>query len=80
LRKVELPHAAPLILAGVTQCIMLSLSMVVVVAALVGAGGLGVPVVRALNSVQIGMGFDAGLVIVLLAIVLDRISKPRKRD
>ena len=79
LRKVELPHAAPLILAGVTQCIMLSLSMVVV-AALVGAGGLGVPVVRALNSVQIGMGFDAGLVIVLLAIVLDRISKPRKRD
>jgi choline ABC transporter permease protein len=79
LQKVELPHAAPLILAGVTQCIMLSLSMVVV-AALVGAGGLGVPVVRALNSVQIGMGFDAGLVIVLLAIVLDRISKPRKRD
>jgi glycine betaine/proline transport system permease protein len=79
LRKIELPHAAPLILAGVTQCIMLSLSMVVV-AALVGAGGLGVPVVRALNSVQIGMGFDAGLVIVLLAIVLDRISKPRNRD
>ena len=78
LRKVELPHAAPLILAGITQCIMLSLSMVVV-AALVGAGGLGVPVVRALNSVQIGMGFDAGLVIVLLAVVLDRISKPRKR-
>lgn len=76
LRKVELPCAAPLILAGVTQCIMLSLSMVVV-AALVGAGGLGVPVVRALNSVQIGMGFDAGLVIVLLAIVLDRISRPR---
>ena len=79
LRKVELPHAAPLILAGVTQCIMLSLSMVVV-AALVGAGGLGVPVVRALNSVQIAMGFDAGLVIVLLAIVLDRISRPRDRD
>ena len=79
LRKVELPHAAPLILAGITQCIMLSLSMVVV-AALVGAGGLGVPVVRALNSVQIGMGFEAGLVIVLLAVVLDRISKPRKQD
>ena len=79
LRKVELPYAAPMILAGVTQCIMLSLSMVVV-AALVGAGGLGVPVVRALNSVQIGMGFEAGLVIVLLAIVLDRISKPRDRN
>jgi glycine betaine/proline transport system substrate-binding protein len=76
--QVELPSASPLILAGVTQCIMLSLSMVVV-AALVGAGGLGVPVVRALNSVQIGMGFDAGLVIVLLAILLDRICRPRNR-
>jgi glycine betaine/proline transport system substrate-binding protein len=77
--KVELPSATPLILAGITQCIMLSLSMVVV-AALVGAGGLGVPVVRALNSVQVGMGFDAGLVIVLLAVLLDRICRPRQRD
>jgi glycine betaine/proline transport system substrate-binding protein len=74
--KVELPSAAPLIRAGITQCIMLSLSMVVV-AALVGAGGLGVPVVRALNSVQVGPGFDAGLVIVLLAVLLDRIFRPR---
>jgi glycine betaine/proline transport system substrate-binding protein len=74
--KVELPSAAPLIRAGITQCIMLSLSMVVV-AALVGAGGLGVPVVRALNSVQVGPGFDAGLVIVLLAVLLDRVSRPR---
>ncbi len=73
--KVELPSAAPTIMAGVTQCIMLSLSMVVI-AALVGAGGLGVPVVRALNTVQVGMGFEAGFVIVLLAIVLDRISRP----
>jgi glycine betaine/proline transport system substrate-binding protein len=73
--KVELPSAAPTILAGVTQCIMLSLSMVVI-AALVGAGGLGVPVVRALGTVQVGMGFEAGFVIVLLAIVLDRISRP----
>ncbi|HUI58952.1 MAG TPA: choline ABC transporter permease subunit, partial [Steroidobacteraceae bacterium] len=70
--KVELPGAAPLILAGITQCIMLSLSMVVI-AALVGAGGLGVPVVRALNSVQVGMGIEAGLAIVLLAVILDRI-------
>ena len=76
--KVELPSAAPTILAGVTQCIMLSLSMVVI-AALVGAGGLGVPVVRALNSVQVGMGFEAGFVIVLLAIVLDRISRPAEK-
>lgn len=73
LLKIELPSAAPMILAGVTQCIMLSLSMVVI-AALDGAGGLGVPVVRALNTVQIGMGFEAGLVIVLLAIILDRIT------
>jgi len=77
--KVELPSAAPTILAGITQCIMLSLSMVVI-AALVGAGGLGVPVVRALNSVQVGMGFEAGFVIVLLAIVLDRITRPADRD
>ena len=76
--KVELPSAAPTILAGITQCIMLSLSMVVI-AALVGAGGLGAPVVRALNSVQVGMGFEAGFVIVLLAIVLDRISRPAER-
>jgi glycine betaine/proline transport system ATP-binding protein len=63
--KIELPSAATTIIAGVTQCIMLSLSMVVI-AALVGAGGLGVPVVRALNSVQVGMGFEAGFTIVLL--------------
>ncbi len=73
--KVELPSAASTIVAGITQCIMLSLSMVVI-AALVGAGGLGVPVVRALNTVQIGMGFEAGFVIVLLAVILDRLSRP----
>ncbi len=78
LTKIELPSAFPLILEGVTQCIMLCLSMVVI-AALVGAGGLGVPVVRALNTVQVGMGFEAGLAIVLLAIVLDRISRRRER-
>jgi glycine betaine/proline transport system substrate-binding protein len=77
--KVELPSAAGTIVAGITQCIMLSLSMVVI-AALVGAGGLGVPVVRALNSVQIGMGFEAGFTIVLLAIILDRISRPKDRE
>ena len=77
--KVELPSAAPTIVAGITQCIMLSLSMVVI-AALVGAGGLGVPVVRALNTVQVGMGFEAGFVIVLLAIILDRISRPAEKS
>ncbi len=77
LLKIELPHAAPTIMAGLTQCIMLSLSMVVI-AALVGAGGLGKPVVRALNTVNIGMGFEAGLAIVLLAIILDRVCRPRE--
>jgi len=77
--KIELPAAAPSILAGVTQCIMLSLSMVVI-AALVGAGGLGVPVVRALNTVQIGMGFEAGIAIVLLAVILDRVTRPPQRQ
>ena len=69
--KIELPHAMPTIMAGLTQCIMLSLSMVVI-AALVGADGLGVPVVRALNTVDIAKGFEAGLAIVIVAILLDR--------
>jgi glycine betaine/proline transport system permease protein len=72
--KVELPHAMPAIMAGLTQCIMLSLSMVVI-AALVGADGLGEPVVRALNTVNIAQGFEAGLAIVLVAILLDRVCK-----
>ena len=67
-------YALPTIMAGVTQCIMLSLSMVVI-AALVGADGLGKPVVRALNTVNIAMGFEAGVAIVVLAIVLDRVCK-----
>ena len=71
LRKVELPWALPQIMVGLTQTIMLSLSMVVI-AALVGADGLGVPVVRALNTVNTALGFEAGLVIVVVAIVLDR--------
>jgi glycine betaine/proline transport system permease protein len=72
--RIELPAAATSIAAGVTQCIMLSLSMVVI-AALVGADGLGKPVVRALNTVDIASGFEAGLAIVLLAILLDRLFK-----
>ncbi|MGH1416010.1 MAG: choline ABC transporter permease subunit [Pelagimonas sp.] len=69
--KVELPSALPQIMAGLNQTIMLSLSMVVI-AALVGADGLGVPVVRALNRVDTGLGFEAGLIIVVVAIMLDR--------
>lgn len=74
LRKVELPFAMPQIMAGLTQTIMLSLSMVVI-SALVGANGLGVPVVRALNTVNIAMGFEAGLCIVIVAIILDRLFR-----
>jgi glycine betaine/proline transport system permease protein len=77
--KVELPSAAPQIMAGLTQCIMLALSMVVI-AALVGADGLGKPVVRALNQVNVARGFEAGLAIVLVAIVLDRLcNRPGER-
>jgi glycine betaine/proline transport system permease protein len=74
LRKVELPYATPQIMAGLTQTIMLSLSMVVI-AALVGANGLGVPVLRALNTVNVARGFDSGLCIVILAIILDRMFR-----
>ncbi|MFN7101930.1 MAG: choline ABC transporter permease subunit [Pseudorhizobium sp.] len=79
LRKVELPFAMPQIMAGLTQTIMLSLSMVVI-SALVGANGLGVPVVRALNTVNIAQGFEAGLCIVILAIILDRMFRPASGD
>lgn len=74
--KVEIPHALPTIMAGVTQCIMLSLSMVVI-AALVGADGLGKPVVRALNQMKIDTGIEAGLAIVIVAVLLDRLCKQR---
>ncbi len=76
--KVELPHAFPQIMTGLNQTIMLSLSMVVI-AALVGASGLGVPVVRALNSVNTSLGFEAGFVIVVVAIVLDRMLRAEGR-
>jgi glycine betaine/proline transport system permease protein len=69
--KSELPHAMPQIMAGLNQTIMLALSMVVI-AALVGADGLGVPVVRALNQVNTSLGFESGFVIVVVSIILDR--------
>ena len=75
--KAELPYALPQIMAGLTQTIMLSLSMVVI-AALVGADGLGVPVVRTLNQVNTALGFESGLVIVVLAILLDRMFRTGK--
>ncbi|NRP14272.1 Glycine betaine transport system permease protein OpuAB [Aliiroseovarius sp. xm-d-517] len=72
--KIELPSAFPQIMTGLNQTIMLSLSMVVI-AALVGADGLGVPVVRALNTVNASLGFESGLVIVAVAIALDRMLR-----
>jgi glycine betaine/proline transport system permease protein len=76
--KVELPYALPQIMAGLNQTIMLSLSMVVI-AALVGANGLGVPVVRALNSVNSALGFEAGFIIVVVAILLDRMLRVTRK-
>ena len=76
--KVELPYALPQIMAGLNQTIMLSLSMVVI-AALVGANWLGVPVVRALNSVNAALGFESGFVIVVVAIVLDRMLRVERK-
>lgn len=69
--KIELPGAMPSIMMGINQCIMLSLSMVVI-SAMIGAGGLGKPVLRSLNVVDIGLGFEAGLGVVIIAMVLDR--------
>ncbi len=76
--KVELPYALPQIMAGLNQTIMLSLSMVVI-GALVGADGLGVPVLRAINTVNISLGFESGLMIVVVAIVLDRMLRMEGR-
>jgi len=76
--KVELPYALPQIMTGLNQTIMLSLSMVVI-AALVGADGLGVPVVRALNQVNTALGFESGFVIVVVAIRLDRMLRVERR-
>ncbi|MFO7752951.1 MAG: proline/glycine betaine ABC transporter permease [Desulfobacteraceae bacterium] len=72
--KVQIPLAMKTIMAGLNQTIMLSLSMVVI-ASLIGAGGLGVPVFEGLNSLQVGLAGIGGLSIVLLAMVLDRITQ-----
>ncbi|GHI00776.1 glycine betaine ABC transporter substrate-binding protein [Neobacillus kokaensis] len=72
--KVQLPIATPTIMAGVNQSIMLALSMVVT-ASLVGAPGLGADVYRAVSQIDVGKGFEAGLSIVFIAVILDRISQ-----
>ena len=74
LYKVQIPLAMPTILAGVNQVIMLSLSMVVI-ASMVGAAGLGERVYSGILQAKVGLGFEAGLGIVILAIILDRITQ-----
>jgi glycine betaine/proline transport system permease protein len=73
--KIELPTAFPSIMMGVNQTIMMALSMVVI-AALIGAEGLGSAVMRSLATVDVGLGFESGLGIVILAMLLDRIVRP----
>ncbi|MXN76038.1 ABC transporter permease subunit [Burkholderia sp. 4701] len=72
--KVQLPNALPSIMAGVNQTIMMALSMVVV-ASMIGAGGLGEYVLSGIQRLDIGIGFEGGLGVVLLAIVLDRLTE-----
>lgn len=72
--KIELPSAKPTLLVGLNQCILLSLAMVVL-AGLVGAGGLGAEVTRGLTRMELGVGLRAGLCIVAIALLLDRLSR-----
>jgi len=78
LRQIQLPLAMPTIMAGVNQVIMLSLSMVVI-AGMVGAGGLGGEVVASLNRINAGLGFEAGLAVVILAMYLDRLTSMQSK-
>ncbi|HMA99050.1 MAG TPA: proline/glycine betaine ABC transporter permease [Wenzhouxiangella sp.] len=74
LRKVQLPMAMPSIMAGINQTIMLALSMVVI-ASMIGAGGLGNTVLTGIQRLNVGLGFEGGLGVVILAILLDRITQ-----
>ncbi|AUG30942.1 MULTISPECIES: proline/glycine betaine ABC transporter permease [Microbacterium] len=73
LRQIQIPLALPSIMAGINQVIMLSLSMVVI-AGMVGAGGLGGEIVRAIGRINVGLGFEAGLSVVMIAMILDRLT------
>lgn len=72
--KVQMPTALPSIMAGINQTIMLSLSMVVI-ASMIGAGGVGNEVLRGIQRLDIGLGVEGGLAVVILAILLDRITQ-----
>ncbi len=79
LTKVQMPEAMPSVMAGINQCIMLSLSMVVI-AAMIGCEGLGQDIVYALSRVDVALGFEAGLAVVLIAMVLDRLTQSLKKN
>ncbi len=72
--KVQLPNAKPSIMAGINQTMMLALSMIVI-ASMIGAGGLGNVVLQGIQRLDVGLGFKSGLAVVLLAIILDRITQ-----
>jgi glycine betaine/proline transport system permease protein len=73
LLKIQLPLALPNIMAGVNQTIMMALAMVVL-CSMIGAAGLGLEVLRGMNNLDVGRGFEAGISIVIVAIILDRIT------
>ncbi|MGI6727936.1 MAG: ABC transporter permease [Anaerovoracaceae bacterium] len=72
--KIQLPVALPTIMAGINQTMMLSLSMVVI-AAMIGAGGFGAGVLQAISQIKIGLGFENGVAVVIMAIILDRLTQ-----
>jgi glycine betaine/proline transport system permease protein len=71
--KVQLPLARPTIMVGINQTTMMALAMVVI-ASMIGAKGLGLEVLLAINRIEVGRGFEAGLCIVFMAIIIDRIT------
>ncbi len=77
--KIQLPLAMPTIMAGVNQCIMLSLSMVVI-ASMIGAGGLGSVVLTGVSTLKVGMAFEGGLAVVVIAIILDRLMQGKEKS
>ena len=77
--KVQLPNALPSIMAGINQTIMLSLSMVVI-ASMIGAGGIGNTVLTGIQRLDVGTGFEGGIAVVILAVILDRITQSLGKD
>ena len=76
--KVQLPQAMPTIMAGVNQCIMLALSMVVITS-LIGGGGLGSVVMTGVSRMDVGQSFEGGLAVVIIAIILDRLTQGQEK-